>query len=251
MTLAATLADTARVLSRMYDGIAYRGSDQVVVEDLARHAKVPVWNALTNEWHPTQSLADVLTMIEHTDKPTNEISLAYVGDARNNVARSLLVAGALMGMDVRMVAPTALQPPSDVTASARVISSATGARVIQTSDVAGGVSGVDFVYTDVWVSMDEPEAWWDARIKLLKPYRVSRALLAETGNPQVKFMHCLPALHDAESALGSDLLDHQSQVGVEVSNDAFESPSSIVFDQAENRLHAVKAVLVATLGDAG
>jgi ornithine carbamoyltransferase len=245
-----SVADTARVLSRMYDGIEYRGFDQSIVETLAQHATVPVWNGLTDQWHPTQSLCDVLTMIEHSEKPTEEISVAYVGDARNNVACSLLVAGAMMGMDVRLVAPQALQPEAHVTAAARTIAAATGARVRQTSLVPEGVAGVDFVYTDVWLSMGEAEELWDQRIELLRPYRIDRALLDATGNPDVRLLHCLPALHDDSTTLGAQLRARTGLNGIEVADDVFESEHSIVFDQAENRLHAIKAVLVATLGGA-
>ncbi|MCA1984756.1 ornithine carbamoyltransferase [Nocardioides nematodiphilus] len=246
-----SVADTARVLSRMYDGIEYRGFAQSAVEALARYADVPVWNGLTDLWHPTQSLCDVMTMLEHVDKPAEQIRVAYVGDARNNVANSLLVAGAMMGMDVRMVAPASRQSPPQVTAAARAIAANTGARVRHTTDVAGGVDHVDVVYTDVWLSMGEPEELWDERISLLMPYRVDSVLMDKTGNPDVKFMHCLPALHGTDTELGLRLSAHTGMAGLEVSDDVFESERSIVFDQAENRMHTIKAVLIATLGGAG
>lgn len=245
-----SVADTARVLSRMYDGIEYRGFAQETVEALARHASVPVWNGLTDTWHPTQSLCDVLTMLEHVDKAADQIRVAYLGDARNNVANSLLVAGAMMGMDVRMVGPASRQSSPDVTAAARAIAAGTGARIRHTAEVADGVEGVDVVYTDVWLSMGEPDRLWDERIALLSPYRVDEVLLDKTGNPDVKFMHCLPALHGRDTELGRRLCDRAGLVGLEVTDDVFESDHSIVFDQAENRLHTIKAVLVATLGEA-
>lgn len=244
-----SVADTARVLSRMYDGIEYRGFAQETVEALARHASVPVWNGLTDTWHPTQSLCDVLTMLEHVDKPADQIRVAYLGDARNNVANSLLVAGAMMGMDVRMVGPASRQSSPDVSAAARAIAAGTGARIRHTAEVADGVEGVDFVYTDVWLSMGEPDQLWEERIALLSPYRVDEVLLDKTGNPDVKFMHCLPALHGRDTELGRRLCDRAGLAGLEVTEDVFESDHSIVFDQAENRLHTIKAVLVATLGD--
>lgn len=245
-----SVADTARVLSRMYDGIEYRGFAQETVEALARHASVPVWNGLTDTWHPTQSLCDVLTMLEHVDKPADQIRVAYLGDARNNVANSLLVAGAMMGMDVRMVGPASRQSSPDVTAAARAIAAGTGARIRHTAEVADGVEGVDVVYTDVWLSMGEPDRLWDERIALLSPYRVDEVLLDKTGNPDVKFMHCLPALHGRDTELGRRLCDRAGLAALEVTDDVFESDHSIVFDQAENRLHTIKAVLVATLGEA-
>lgn len=245
-----SVADTARVLSRMYDGIEYRGFAQETVEALARHASVPVWNGLTDTWHPTQSLCDVLTMLEHVDKAADQIRVAYLGDARNNVANSLLVAGAMMGMDVRMVGPASRQSSPDVTAAARAIAAGTGARIRHTAEVADGVEGVDVVYTDVWLSMGEPDRLWDERIALLSPYRVDEVLLDKTGNPDVKFMHCLPALHGRDTELGRRLCDRAGLAALEVTDDVFESDHSIVFDQAENRLHTIKAVLVATLGEA-
>ena len=245
-------ADTARVLGRWYDALEYRGSGQDVVETLAAHAGVPVYNGLTDEWHPTQMLADQLTMLEHSGKPLTEIAFAFLGDARNNVGNSLLISGAMMGMDVRMVAPVSQQNAADVVAQAERIAAETGARITITDDVAAGVAGVDFVYTDVWVSLGEPKEVWAERIELLRPYQVNAELLAATGNPNVKFMHCLPAFHDLETSVGRALFDEFGLDGVEVTDDVFESPASVVFDQAENRMHTIKAILVATLAaDAG
>jgi ornithine carbamoyltransferase len=242
-----SMADTARVLGRMYDGIEYRGSAQANVETLARHAGVPVWNGLTDEWHPTQALCDVLTMREHC--AGNDISFAYLGDARNNVANSLLVTGAMMGMDVRMVAPRQLWNPDPVVKQAQRIAEETGARLTQTESVDEGVRGVDFVYTDVWVSMGEPKEAWHERIDLLRPYQVTMELIRRTGNPQVRFMHCLPAFHDRNTTVGEQLYQETGMASLEVTDEVFESEHSIVFDQAENRMHTIKAVLVATLGD--
>ena len=242
-------ADTARVLGRWYDALEYRGTGQDVVETLAAHAGVPVYNGLTDDWHPTQMLADQLTMLEHSGKPLTEIAFAFLGDARNNVGNSLLVSGAMMGMDVRMVAPVSQQNAADVVAEAERIAARTGARITVTDDVATGVAGVDFVYTDVWVSLGEPKEVWAERIDLLRPYQVNAELLAATGNPDVKFMHCLPAFHDLETSVGRALHDEFGLDGVEVTGDVFESPASIVFDQAENRMHTIKAILVATLAD--
>ena len=240
--------DTARVLGRMFDGIEYRGFAQDTVETLARYAGVPVWNGLTNEWHPTQMLADVLTMREHSNKHLDEISYCYLGDARNNTARSLLVTGALLGMDVRIAAPPDLWPDAELRDTATKIAVETGARVLVTADVAEAVRGVDYLYTDVWVSMGEPVETWDARIAELLPYQVNAHVVALTGNPRVCFMHCLPALHNRDTGIGEDLYQRTGLVGVEVTEEVFESPRSIVFDQAENRLHTIKAVMVATLG---
>jgi len=242
-----SVADTARVLSRLYDGIEYRGSDQALVETLAAYADVPVWNGLTDAWHPTQSLCDVLTMLEHSAKPAEQIAVAYVGDARNNVARSLLVAGAMTGMDVRLVSPPELVPGRDAVRQAQQIAAATGARLMVTSDRHRGLAGADFVYTDVWVSMGEPPELWDKRVALLAPYAVDDALLELTGNPEVRFMHCLPALHGLETELGRQLASRTGRTSFEATPEVFESERSIVFDQAENRLHTIKAVLVATL----
>lgn len=240
-------ADTARVLGRWYDGIEYRGSGQDIVETLAAHAGVPVYNGLTDDWHPTQMLADQLTMIEHSGKPLDEISFAFLGDARNNVGNSLLISGALMGMDVRMVAPVAQQNADEVVAQARRLAESTGARITITDDVAAGVAGVDFVYTDVWVSLGEPKEVWAERIELLRPYQVNAELMRATGNPAVRFLHCLPAFHDLHTSVGRGLKEEFGIRGVEVTDEVFESEASVVFDQAENRMHTIKAVLVATL----
>lgn len=240
-------ADTARVLGRWYAGIEFRGSRQSDVETLAAHAGVPVVNGLTDDWHPTQMLADQLTMLEHAGKPLTQIAFAFLGDARNNVGNSLLISGAMMGMDVRMVAPKQQQNADDVVAKARDIAARTGARITITDDVPAGVRGVDFVYTDVWVSLGEPKEVWAERIELLRPYQVNRELLLATGNPDVKFMHCLPAFHDLETSVGRDIHEQFGLEGIEVTHDVFESDASIVFDQAENRLHTIKAVLVAMI----
>ncbi|MFI8451540.1 ornithine carbamoyltransferase [Streptomyces erythrochromogenes] len=244
-----SIKDTARVLGRYYDGIEYRGSDQRLVEELAQHAGVPVWSGLTDQWHPTQSLADVLTMWEHTDKPLNQVSFAYLGDARNNVGNSLLIVAAMLGMDVRMVGPRSLHNASDVVDQARRAAAVSGARITLTEDVTEGVAGVDFVYTDVWLSMGEPPEMWDERIALLKPYQVTAKTLEATGNPAVKFMHCLPAFHNSDTTVGAKIAARTGMTALEVTDEVFESSHSIVFDQAENRLHTIKAVLVATLGD--
>ena len=243
-----SMKDTARVLGRMYDGIEYRGFAQTTVEELARYSGVPVWNGLTNEFHPTQILADFLTMSEHSDKPLHQISYAYLGDARFNMGNSLLVGGAKMGMDVRIVAPKALQPAKELVDECLKIAAETGARITITDDVKAGVKGCDFLYTDVWVSMGEPDSVWKERIELLKPYQVNAALMAATGNPACKFMHCLPAYHNRETKVGEDVFQKFGMNGVEVTEEVFESPASIVFDEAENRLHTIKAVMVATLG---
>lgn len=237
------------MLGRWYDGIEYRGAAQETVETLAAHAGVPVYNGLTDDWHPTQMLADQLTMTEHSKKPLSEVALAFVGDARNNVGNSILISSAMMGMDVRMVAPLALQNVPEIVAQAREIAAKTGARITITDDVAAGVAGVDFVYTDVWVSLGEPSSVWGERIDLLGPYQVNAELLAATGNPNVKFMHCLPAFHDQETSVGRQLAEEFGIEGVEVTHDVFESDASIVFDQAENRMHTIKAILVATLAN--
>ena len=244
-----SMADTARVLGRMYDGIEYRGSRQADVEVLAERSGVPVWNGLTDEWHPTQTLCDMLTMREHAGKPDHEIAFAYLGDARNNVGNSLLVAGAMMGMDVRVVAPRALWPSDDVVARARSLAEQTGARLNLTEDVAQGVAGVDFLYTDVWLSMGEPKERWPERIALLRDYRVDAEVVKATGNSTVRFMHCLPAFHDRHTTVGEEIFQQTGLSALEVSDEVFESQHSIVFDQAENRMHTIKAVLVATLGD--
>jgi len=240
-------ADTARVLGRMYDGIEYRGFQQSTAETLATCSGVPVWNGLTDEWHPTQSLCDMLTMREHSLVPDALTSFAFVGDARDNTANSLLIAGAMLGMDVRIVSPPSLGNPDDVVKAARGIAETTGARITLTSDIAEGTAGVGFVYTDVWVSMGEPVAAWSERIELLMPYQVTMQMLEATGNPAVKFMHCLPAFHDRNTEVGEELFQQTGLSALEVTDEVFESDHSIVFDQAENRLHTIKAVLVATL----
>jgi ornithine carbamoyltransferase len=245
-----SVADTARVLGRMYDAIEFRGNNQDDVEELAKYAGVPVYNGLTDQWHPTQMLADFLTMHEASAKAYDNISYAFVGDCRFNMGRSLLVMGALMGSDVRLAGPEPLQPPADVVSTARQIASRTGARVTITDDAASAVSGTDFVHTDVWVSMGEAKDVWSDRVKLLTPYQVNTALLEKAGNPKVKFMHCLPAFHDPNTTVGREIMEHTGmREGLEVTGEVFESPASIVFDQAENRLHTIKALLVATLGD--
>lgn len=243
-----SMKDTARVLGRMYDGIEYRGFAQETVETLARYAGVPVWNGLTNEFHPTQILADMLTMIEHTTKPANEIAYCYMGDARFNMGNSLLVGGCKLGMDVRICAPRGLWPNDDLIAAARTVAEETGARLTLTEDVDEGLRGVDYIHTDVWVSMGEPDSVWQERIDLLKPYQVNAATMTRSGNPAVKFMHCLPAFHNRETKVGEGVYQKFGLDGLEVTEDVFESPASIVFDQAENRMHTIKAVMVATLG---
>ena len=244
-----SMKDTARVLGRMYDGIEYRGFAQATVEELAKYSGVPVWNGLTNEFHPTQVLADFLTMREHAGKPLREVSYAFLGDARFNMGNSLLVGGAKMGMDVRIVAPKALHPSAELVAECRKIAEETGARITITDDVDAGVKGCDFIYTDVWVSMGEPVEVWKERIDLLRPYQVNSELMRRTGNPACKFMHCLPSYHNLETQVGRDVHEKFGLDGIEVTEDVFESPASIVFDEAENRMHTIKAVMVATLGD--
>ncbi|MFE2422697.1 ornithine carbamoyltransferase [Streptomyces hokutonensis] len=244
-----SIRDTARVLGRMFDGIEFRGFAQDTVEQLADHAGVPVWNGLTDSWHPTQMLADILTMTEHHPGPLEQTAYCFLGDGRNNVARSLLVTGALLGMDVRIAAPRELWPPDDVIAAAHRLATTSGARVLVTDDVEQGVAGADFVYTDVWVSMGESDERWSARIDLLLPYRITEKVLHASGKPDTKFLHCLPAVHDRSTQLGDRLHELYGLSGAEVTDDVFESPRSIVFDQAENRLHTIKAVLVAALGD--
>ncbi len=244
-----TMKDTARVLGRMYDGIEYRGFAQTTVEDLARYSGVPVWNGLTNEFHPTQILADFLTMSEHVVKPLNQVSYAYLGDARFNMGNSLLVGGAKMGMDVRIVAPKPLQPAAELVAECRKIAEETGARITVTDDVDAGVKGCDFIYTDIWVSMGEPDEVWKERIAMLMPYQVNSKLMERTGNPKCKFMHCLPSYHNRDTKAGEDVYQKFGLDGIEVTEDVFEGPNSIVFDEAENRMHTIKAVMVATLGD--
>ena len=241
------VADTARVLGRFYDGIEFRGKEQAHVETLAELSGVPVWNGLTDQWHPTQMLADQLTMIEHSGKPIQQIAFAYLGDARNNVANSLLISAALMGMDVRMVAPAQLQPETEIIDAAHDLAATSGARITITDDPTTGVAGVDFLYTDVWVSMGEPKEVWDERINLLRPYQINQALVHATGNPNVKFLHCLPAFHDRNTTVGQDIYTKTGMDGLEVTDDVFESPLNAAFDQAENRMHTIKAVMVATL----
>jgi len=244
-----TMKDTARVLGRMYDGIEYRGFAQKTVEELAEFSGVPVWNGLTNEAHPTQVLADLLTMKEHTDKPLSQVSFAYLGDSRFNMGNSLLVGGAKMGMDVRIVAPKALQPSADLIAQCQEIAKETGARITITDDVDKGVKGCDFIYTDIWVSMGEPDSVWKERIDMLMPYQVNAKLMERTGNPKCKFMHCLPSYHNRDTKAGEDVYQKFGLDGIEVTEEVFESENSIVFDEAENRMHTIKAVMVATLGD--
>lgn len=243
-----SMADTARVLGRMYDGIEYRGFGQDVVEELGKYAGVPVWNGLTNEFHPTQILADFLTMMEHCDKPIHQITFAYVGDARNNMGNSLMIGAAKMGMKFRSVAPKSVQPTDELVAQANEIAKETGAEIIVTDNVEEGVKGCDFIYTDVWVSMGEADEVWKERIELLKPYQVNKAMMDATGNPKCKFMHCLPAFHNRETKVGEEIFQKFGLDGMEVTEEVFESPASIVFDEAENRMHTIKAVMVATLG---
>jgi ornithine carbamoyltransferase len=244
-----SMKDTARVLGRTFDGIEYRGSTQENVEILAEFSGVPVWNGLTNEFHPTQILADMLTMTEHSDKHLGEIAFCYLGDARNNMGNSLMVGGCKYGMDVRLCAPRDLWPSDDLIDTCRGIAEETGARLTVTEDVDEGVAGCDYLYTDVWVSMGEDHDVWAERIKLLTPYQVNRAVLDKTGNPNVKFMHCLPAFHNRDTTVGEEIFQEYGMDGLEVTDEVFESPNSIVFDQAENRMHTIKAIMVATLGD--
>ncbi len=243
-----SMKDTARVLGRMYDGIEYRGFAQQTVEILAKYSGVPVWNGLTDQFHPTQTLADVLTMIEHSDKSLGQIAYCYLGDARNNMGNSLMVMGCKLGMDVRLCAPRSLWPADELVETCRGIAAQTGARLTLTESVKEGVKGVDFLYTDVWVSMGEPKQVWDERIKLLKPYQINMELVAKTSNPKVKFMHCLPSFHNRETKIGEEIYQKSGMDGLEATDDVFESEHSIVFDQAENRMHTIKAVMVATLG---
>ena len=244
-----SVADTAAVLGRMYDGIEYRGNAQADVEDLAAHAGVPVYNGLTDEWHPTQMLADFLTMHEASHKPYDQLAYAFTGDCRFNMGRSLLVMGALMGADVRLAGPAELHPPKDVADLARDIAGRTRARITLTEDPREAVAGVDFIHTDVWVSMGEAKDVWAGRVRQLAPYQVNAALMAASGNPAVKFMHCLPAYHDMNTVVGAEIMEHTGMTGgLEVTGEVFGSPASIVFDQAENRLHTIKAILLATLG---
>ncbi|MFA0487058.1 ornithine carbamoyltransferase [Vibrio sp. 10N.222.55.B11] len=244
-----SMKDTARVLGRMYDGIEYRGFGQSIVEDLGAYAGVPVWNGLTDEFHPTQILADFLTMLEHgRGKHLHQISFAYLGDARNNMGNSLLVGAAKMGMDIRLVAPKAFWPEEQLVEECQAIAQSTGANITLTEDVAEGVQGCDYLYTDVWVSMGEAPEAWDERVAVMKPYQVNMDVIKLTGNPQVKFMHCLPAFHNNETVIGQQVADKYGMNGLEVTDEVFESDYSIVFDEAENRMHTIKAVMVATLG---
>jgi len=244
-----SMKDTARVLGRMYDGIEYRGFGQDRAEELGEYANVPVWNGLTTEFHPTQVLADLLTMMEHSYKPLTEVSFAYLGDARNNMGNSLLIGAANMGMDYRSVAPESVQPDEKLIEKAKKIAGGTGAKINITDDIEAGVKGCDFLCTDVWVSMGEAESVWKERIELLKPYQVNTEVMQKTGNPHVKFMHCLPAFHNRETTIGEDIYQKFGLEAMEVTEDVFESEASIVFDEAENRVHTIKAVMVATLGN--
>ena len=242
--------DTARVLGRMFDAIEYRGSSQSGVETLAKYAGVPVFNGLTDEYHPTQMIADVMTMREHSDKPISQISYAFLGDTRNNMGHSLMIVGCMMGMDVRICGPKQLWPADEYVKIARGLEEQYGAKLTITDDPAKAVAGVDFIHTDVWVSMGEPKEVWKERIGLLMKYQVNKALMKASGNPQVKFMHCLPAFHDTETKMGKDIAEaYGISDGLEVTNEVFESEANVAFEQAENRLHTIKALLVATLGD--
>jgi ornithine carbamoyltransferase len=244
-----SMKDTARVLGRIYDGIEYRGFAQATCEELAEYAGVPVWNGLTNEFHPTQILADVLTMMEHSNKHLEEIAYCYMGDARSNMGNSLMVGGCKLGMDVRLCAPQDLWPVDELVGQCEAIAAKTGARLTLTKSVEEGVQDVDYLHTDVWVSMGEPDSVWEERIKLLKPYQVNMDVIRLSGNPKIKFMHCLPAFHNRETKIGEEIYQKFGLDGMEVTEEVFESEHSIVFDQAENRLHTIKAVMVATLGD--
>ncbi len=243
-----SMKDTARVLGRMYDGIEYRGFGQQIVETLGKYAGVPVWNGLTTEFHPTQVLADFMTMMEHSDKPLNRVKFAYLGDARNNMGNSLLVGAAKIGMDFRSVAPASVQPNKELVKTAEEIAGQTGAKILVTEDLKSGLKGCDFLYSDVWVSMGEPDEVWKQRIELLKPYQVNREAMEMTGNPGVKYMHCLPAFHNRETTMGEEIYQKFHIESMEVTDEVFESEASIVFDEAENRVHTIKAVMVATLG---
>jgi ornithine carbamoyltransferase len=242
-----SMKDTARVLGRMFDGIEYRGYGQEIVDTLAKYAGVPVWNGLTNEFHPTQILADLLTIQEHCEKPLHEIKFCYLGDARNNMGNSLLVGATKMGMDFRAAAPKECQPSEELVKTCRELAKSTGARITITDDIALAVKDADFLYTDVWVSMGEPESVWEERIKLLKPYQINTRVMQLTGNPRVKFMHCLPAYHNRETKIGEQIFKKFGLDAMEVTEEVFESDASIVWDEAENRVHSIKAVMVATL----
>ena len=244
-----SMKDTARVLGRMFDGIEYRGYGQSIVEELARYAGVPVWNGLTNEFHPTQILADFMTMFEHSEKPLDKISFCYLGDARNNMGNSLLVGASKMGMDFRAAAPKDCQPEDELVVNCRNIAKKTGAKITITENVDEAVKNVDFLYTDVWVSMGEPDTVWEERIRLLKPYQINMDVVRKTDNPKVKILHCLPAFHNRETKVGEEIFKKFGLDGMEITEDVFESERSIVFDEAENRLHTIKAVMVATLGE--
>lgn len=244
-----SMKDTARVLGRFYDGIEYRGFGQEIVEELGKYAGVPVWNGLTTEFHPTQVLADLLTMSEYSDQPLGRVKFAYLGDARNNMGNSLLIGAAKLGMDFRSVAPVQVQPEKKLVETARKIAEETGARIMVTDNLEAGVKDCDFLYSDVWVSMGEPDEVWRERINLLQPYQVNQRAMELTGNPQVKYLHCLPAFHNRQTIIGEEIYQKFGLDGMEVTEEVFESPASIVFDQAENRLHTIKAVMVATLGD--
>jgi ornithine carbamoyltransferase len=232
----------------MYDGIEYRGFGQEIVEELGAHAGVPVWNGLTNEFHPTQILADFLTMMEHSDKPLSQMSFAYLGDARNNMGNSLMVGAAKMGMDFRAVAPAICHPDEELVKECEAIAKETGAKITITDNVDEGVKGVDFLYTDVWVSMGESDEAWAERIEQMKPYQVNMEMIKKTGNPDVKFLHCLPSFHSRETTMGEEIFKKFGMPELEVTDEVFESKHSVVFDEAENRLHTIKAVMVATLG---
>jgi ornithine carbamoyltransferase len=245
-----SMKDTARVLGRMYDGIEYRGFGQSIVEELAENAGVPVWNGLTDEFHPTQVLADFMTMMEHSEKPLNQMKFCYLGDARNNVGNSLMVGAAKVGMDFRAAAPSSVQPEEELVKQCRKIAAETGGKITLTEDVNEAVKDADFLYTDVWVSMGEPQEVWEERIRLLKPYQVNQRVIDLTGNPHVKFLHCLPAFHNRETKVGEEIYQKFGLEAMEVTEEVFESEHSIVFDEAENRMHTIKAVMVATLGSA-
>ncbi len=243
-----SVADTARVLGRYYDGIEFRGKEQTAVETLAELSGVPVWNGLTDDWHPTQMLCDMLTMKEHSGKDYSDITFAYLGDAQNNVANSLMISGAMLGMDVRMVGPKSRWNDDQWITKAKEIAEKTGGKITHTDDAKKGVEGCDFLYTDVWVSMGEPKEVWDERIAMLKDYQVNAELMAATGKPDTKFLHCLPAFHDRNTVVGQDIFEKTGMSAMEVTDEVFESDASVVFDQAENRMHTIKAVMVATLG---
>lgn len=243
-----SIADTARVLGRMYDGIEYRGYGQEIVEELAKYAGVPVWNGLTTEDHPTQVLADFLTAMEHLNKPLNEMVFVYAGDGRNNVANALMIGAAKTGMDFRIVAPKELFPDKKLLQQCKDVAKETGAKITCTDSVVKGVLNADVIYTDVWVSMGEPDSVWESRIKLLKPYQVNASMMKKTGKANTLFMHCLPAFHDVKTTIGKQIWEKYKLNGMEVTDEVFESPNSVVFDEAENRMHTIKAVMVATLG---